>query len=384
MARAFCRQALEGSAPGAHAGPIALTGVVSGARGEGSLPEGLQWFAATHPAPNSESEAAGRRALAGARASHDDGVLVVLLSGGASSLLAVPAPGLSLDDKIQTARALMNAGVAIADLNSVRKHLSAIKGGRLAAAAGRSITWAISDVHGPVADDPSVIGSGPTVGDPSTFADALSIVRGSPALGAIPPAVLAHLQQGSDETPPPGDPRLAAASYEVIGTRLLAMEGAARAARDRGYDVAIVREASVGEAREAGARFAAEALRHATAGDRRICVIASGETTVRVSGTGRGGRNQEFALGAMDEVADATVDAILASVGTDGIDGPTDAAGALVDRTTRDRAAAAALDPGAALADNAAYDFFNALSDLIIWGPTGTNVGDIHLLLAGK
>ncbi len=277
----------------------------SGPRGEGALAPGLEWFDAAHPSPNGASEAAGRRALAGAAATRPGGALVVLLSGGASSLLAVPAPGLSLEDKIRTARALMNAGVPIADLNCVRKHLSGIKGGRLAAVAGRSVTWAISDVHGPVADDPSVIGSGPTVGDPTTFADALTVVRTSGVASALPVRVISHLEKAADETPAPGDPRLANASYDVIGTRQLAMEGAARAARARGYEVAIVEEASAGEARDAGAAFTARALSLAADAGRPVCVIASGETTVHVTGTGRGGRNQEFVLAAIEQLASA-------------------------------------------------------------------------------
>jgi glycerate-2-kinase len=276
----------------------------------------------------------------------------------------------------------MRAGVPIAELNCVRKHLSSIKGGRLAAAAGHSITLAISDVHAPVPDDPSVIGSGPTVGDPTTFADALAIVRGAAAAAmSIPAAVLTHLERAADETPAPGEPRLAHSSYEVIGTRQHAMEGAARAARALGYMTIVVPEPTTGEARVAGAAFAAEALRHA--GTSRVCVIASGETTVRVTGTGRGGRNQEFALGTMGVIAAAPLRVVLGSAGTDGIDGPTDAAGAIVDSASSGRAAASGLAADAALANNAAYDFFEALGDLITWGPTGTNVGDIHVFLSG-
>jgi glycerate 2-kinase len=375
MARAFCRANLRRVA--------VAEGIVAGPRGQGELPPGLEWFDASHPSPNGASEAAGRRALEGAAGTRPGGALVVLLSGGASSLLAVQAPGLSLDDKITAARALMNAGVPIADLNCVRKHLSAIKGGRLAAEAGRSVTWAISDVHGPIRDDPSVIGSGPTVGDPTTFADALAVVRASGVASAMPAAVIRHLEMAANETPAPGDPRLANASYEVIGTRQVAMEGAARAARARGYEVVVVEQASEGEARDAGTAFTARALSLATGTHRPLCVIASGETTVHVTGTGRGGRNQEFVLAAVEQVASAPMEVVLGSAGTDGIDGPTDAAGALVDGTTRRRAAAAAVDSGAALANNAAYDFFHAVGDLITWGPTGTNVGDVHVLLAG-
>jgi glycerate 2-kinase len=384
MACAFCAHDAVGGvlAEGMRA-PAGVQGLVSGPRGAGALPRTLEWYEGSHPSPNRASEAAGRRALAGASSTREGGALVVLLSGGASSLLAVPADDLSLGDKIATSRALMDAGAPIADLNCVRKHLSAIKGGRLAAAAGRSMTWAISDVHGPVPDDPSVIGSGPTVGDPTTFEDALAIVRKSGALAAIPAAVLRHLERGSDETPTPGDPSLAAASYEVIGTRRLAMEGAAAAARARGYDVAIVAAPSAGEARVAGAAFIAQALGQVAGAGRPVCVIASGETVVHVTGTGRGGRNQEFVLAALGPLAAAPTGATLGSAGTDGIDGPTDAAGAIADTSSADRAAAARLDRRAALANNASYDFFRALDDLIVWGPTGTNVGDVHVLLAG-
>ncbi len=373
MARAFAALGAEASARGA------LNGVVAGPRGEGALPARLRWFEASHPAPNEASEAAGRAALAGAAAVRDRGTLLLLLSGGASSLLCVPADGVTLADKVATADALMKAGVAIDGLNAVRKHLSAIKGGRLAAASGRSLTLAISDVHGPVADDPSVIGSGPTVGDPSTFADARRVVADAGV--EIPPRAAAHLAREADETPAPGDPRLAGAEYQVIGSSGLAMDGAARAARALGYDVHVIEAATSGEARVAGAEFAAGALAMRQAG-RDVCVIASGETTVRVTGNGKGGRNQEFVLGAVARLA-GLEDVVLGSAGTDGIDGPTDAAGAVADGTSAPRAAAAGLDPVAALSANASYDFFRALDDLIVWGPTGTNVGDMHVLLIG-
>lgn len=358
-----------------------VRGVVSGPRGVGALPSGFELFDAAHPYPNAESEAAGRRALDLAAESRPNGALVVLLSGGASSLLAVPAAGLTLQDKVATTRVLMNASVPIAGLNCVRKHLSAIKGGRLAAAARRSVTLAISDVHAPVPDDPSVIGSGPTAGDPTTFEDALAVIREAGVGRRIPAAVVRHLGDGVDDTPAPGDPRLAESFFHVIGTRHVAMEAAARAARARGYAVAALHDATTGEARTAGAAFAAQALAEAGAHGRPVCVIASGETTVLVTGTGRGGRNQEFALGAIPIVAQFPSPAVLASAGTDGVDGPTDAAGAIVDTQSASRAAAAGVDPAVALANNASYDFFRALGDLIIWGPTGTNVGDIHVML---
>lgn len=364
-------------------GVTLVAGIVAGPQAPRSeLPRTLEWFDATHPSPNGVSEAAGRRALALAEASRSRGALLVLLSGGASSMLAVPAAGLSLGDKMLTARALMNGGVPIAELNCVRKHVSAIKGGRLAATAGRTLTLAISDVHGPIADDPAVIGSGPTVGDPTTCADALAIVRRAGVMNSVPASVLAHLERGADESPKPGDPRLADSDYEVIGNRQMAMEGAARAARARGYAVHVVATATSGEARETGASFAADAL--GVAAGQPLCVIASGETTVWVRGPGRGGRNQEFALGALpvlDAMARKAGAVVLASAGTDGIDGPTDAAGAVVDTTTTPRAVEQGLHAEAALASNGAYDFLAPLGDLIMWGPTGTNVGDLHVLL---
>ncbi|MEP6918658.1 MAG: DUF4147 domain-containing protein, partial [Acidobacteriota bacterium] len=276
-------------------------GVVAGPRvGSGQISSRLAWLDAAHPSPDGSSESAGRRALEIASAIPRQGSLVVLLSGGASSMLAAPAAGLSLADKVVTARELMNAGVAIAGLNCVRKHLSAVKGGRLAALAPRTVTLAISDVHGPIADDPAVIGSGPTVADPTTYADALAVVRGSGVRG-IPERVIAHLERGPDETPKPGDPRLAESVYQVIANRRLAMEGAAQAARGLGYTVHVVDEATGGEAREAGLTFVANAVRLArvSSGHREgslpepVCVVASGETTVHVRGRGRGGRTQE-------------------------------------------------------------------------------------------
>ena len=358
-------------------------GLIAGPRcGDLDRAPHLEWFDASHPLPNDASESAGRRALALAAGGQPGGMLLVLLSGGASSMLAVPAAGISLADKVKTGRALMNAGVPIADLNCVRKHLSAIKGGRLAASAPQTVTLAISDVHGPVADDPAVIGSGPTVADPTTFSDALDVVRRAGLADALPPAVIAHLHRGDDESPKPKDPRLTRSSYEVIGNRHLAMEGAASAARARGYVVHVVEAATCGEARGAGEAFAAAALREEAGFP--LCVIASGETTVHVRGRGRGGRNQEFALGALgviDSAAARGARVVLGSAGTDGIDGPTDAAGAIVDGTTSARAAEKGLWAQAALASNGAYDYFLPLGDLVSWGPTGTNVGDLHVLV---
>jgi glycerate 2-kinase len=362
-----------------------ISGLVTGPRvGSSALPPAFEWFDASHPSPDAASEAAGRRALALAEESRSRGGLLVLLSGGASALMAAPADGLSLADKMLTARALMNAGAAIAELNCVRKHLSAIKGGRLAAAARRTVTLAISDVHGPIPDDPAVIGSGPTVGDPTTYADALDILQHAGVKDSIPRHALEHLERGAAESPKPGDPRLQDCDYEVIGNRHMAVDGAARAAEQLGYAVHVFPVATSGEAREAGAAFVADVLGLETSS--RVCVLTSGETTVHVRGRGRGGRNQEFALGALPLIdrAPAGTVIVLGSAGTDGIDGPTDAAGAIVDRTTTGRAERHGVSVDAALAANAAYDFFGSLGDLIMWGPTGTNVGDLHVALVER
>ena len=371
-----------------------VAGMIAGPKTGAVLPPRFDWFAAGHPDPNQASVEAGRRALEMARQTPGQRTLVVLLSGGASALLAVPAAGLTLAEKMTTTRAVMEAGIAIDGLNCVRKHLSAIKGGQLAAAASQVVTLAISDVHGPLPDDPSVIGSGPTVPDPTTYADALRIVRQvvvdtgitSKAGRGVPDAALAHLERGArglePETIKPGDRRLTQAEWHMVGNRLTAVDGARQAAERLGYTVMVLPGATSGEARLASESFfhAARSSMSGTTG--ALCVLASGETTVRVTGSGRGGRNQEFALSLASRLASAGRPMVAASAGTDGIDGPTDAAGAVVDTTTLQRAGDRGLDPGASLADNDAYAFFAPLGDLIIWGPTGTNVGDLHVLLA--
>lgn len=371
-------------------GPVAA-GVVSGppwseSPGHGSFAAPhVEVFEGGHPCPDAVSEHAGRRALEIAGATGAGRSLVVLLSGGASAMLAVPAPGVTLDDKAAAARALMAAGTPIDGLNCVRKHLSAIKGGRLALRAGRTVTLAISDVHDPVEDDPAVIGSGPTVADPTTYAEAVRVIRRSGA--RMPAAVVEWLSRGAageiEETPKPGAPGLDQSSYTVIGGRRLAMEGARDRALGMGYLVHVIESATTGEARDAAAAFVERARRAAAGVERPLCVIASGETTVHVQRDGRGGRNQEFALAAVAPLAEAGA-VVLASVGTDGVDGPTDAAGAMADSTTASRARAIGVHWQDALARNNAYDFFYRLGDLITWGPTGTNVGDVQVLLMGR
>jgi glycerate 2-kinase len=376
MAHAFARL---------DVGPIA-GGVIAGPRiGTAPHDRAFEWFNAGHPFPNSESAKAAERALELAHRSRENGWLVVLLSGGASALLAAPATGLTLDDKTQTARALMRAGLSIEPLNRVRKHLSGVKGGRLAVAANRTLTLALSDVHGPVADDPSVIGSGPTVADPSTYADARAIVSG---VEGVPESVRRHLERGArgdwPETIKPGDERLAQATYEVVGNRGTALDGARRAAEALGYAVEQVDWTVEGEARAASAAFVARARQLIAGRGRALCLLGAGETTVTVTGDGLGGRNQEFALASIPALAALGAPAVLGSAGTDGIDGPTDAAGALVDSSTLERSRQLGLDWESTLARNDAYHFFEPLGDLLLWGPTGTNVGDVQVLLLGS
>jgi glycerate 2-kinase len=357
-------------------------GLVVGPAAAG-VPAGLEVFKGGHPVPTAGSEAAGRRALAVARQVGAGDGLLVLLSGGASALMAVPASGLTLEHKRQTTEILLRAGADIGALNTVRKHLSAVKGGWLAAATLAACrTLAVSDVVG---DNPSLIGSGPTVADASTFAEAIEALNRFGGAGAYPGAVVSYLAAGvrgeRPETPGPGDGRLAHAETLVIGSRRDAMRGAAEEAARRGYGVVVIDAPIVGEAREAARAHVTDIEARAEGAGRPLCVVSSGETTVRVTGSGRGGRNQELALAASDPLR-RLAPAAAASLGTDGVDGPTDAAGALVDSETLERAKRAGLaSPSDFLRDNNSYAFFDALGDLIRTGPTGTNVGDLQVFL---
>ncbi len=350
------------------------------------VPDGVEWFTGGHPTPTEASVAAADAALAAAADVPAGGSLIVLLSGGASALLSRPVHGISLHEKQQITRALMHDGRAIDELNCVRKHLSRVKGGRLAAAcAGRTLTLAISDVVAPVEDDPSVIGSGPTVPDPSTYADAWRIVNGIAAQDQVPASVRTWLRRGVagevPESPKAGDVAMSRSHYELIGTRHVAMRGAGEHATRLGYDVVVLPAPMLGEAREAGAAHVRAVL--AAAEHRRgpVCVISSGETTVTVTGTGRGGRNQELVAGAFDALSRVGRPMLLASVGTDGIDGPTDAAGAWADPGTYAAARAHALDVEGFLEANDAYELHRRLGTLIRTGPTDTNVGDLQVAL---
>jgi hydroxypyruvate reductase len=338
-----------------------------------------------HPTPTDESCRTSSRALELAAQVGEGSCLVLLISGGASAMLALPAAGLSLDDKIRTAKLMLARGLPIEEMNAVRKHLSAVKGGWLAARARACCTLAISDVIGPAEDDLSVIGSGPGVPDASTYEDAVGALQRHALWDAVAPSVRTHLLRGLEgtapETPKPGDPRLSNAAGFVIGSRRDAMRGASDAASRLGYKVVVIDEPTLGEAKVAGPAII-ERARERAAGNIPACIISSGETTVHVTGKGRGGRNQELAAAAIPALAGIGRPAVLVSLGTDGVDGPTDAAGAISDERSLLRATArGVLRIDELLRENDAYTLFDALGDLIRTGPTGTNVGDLQIVL---
>jgi glycerate 2-kinase len=369
-AAAAMAKAVEDARPGP------LEGLVVTRYGHGLKTRAIEVIEASHPVPDDAGERAARRMLGLAEGLGADDQLIMLLSGGASALLVLPAPGIPLGAKQQVTRALLRSGANIGEMNTLRKHLSGIKGGRLAAAAhpAEVVTLMVSDVPH---DDPAVIGSGPTVPDPSTYADARAVLakyRIEP-----PPEVATRLAKGEDETPKPGDPRLVRASAIMIATPAQALKAAADAAARAGYRPIVLGDAIEGEAREVGAEQAKLALQQKG----RVALISGGETTVTVRGKGRGGRNAEFLLGLVLALDGAAGIHALAC-DTDGIDGSEDNAGALAGPDSPARARALGLDAGARLADNDAYGFFAALGDLVVTGPTRTNVNDFRVILIDR
>jgi hydroxypyruvate reductase len=326
-----------------------------------------------HPLPDKRGEAGARRMIEIARGAGENDLIICLISGGASALLPLPAQGMTLARKRRITQALLRSGATIQEMNAVRKHLSAIKGGQLAAAAFPApvLTLILSDVVG---DDPAVIGSGPTVADPSTCQDAMRILKKYRL-----PLADVTLQ----ETPKPGDLRLARSHFEIVGSNRQAIRAAAAQAQALGYRTLALSATVEGEARSVAKAHTAIARRILTKGkpiQPPACLLAGGETTVTVRGKGKGGRNQEYALAAALALENAGPVTIL-SAGTDGIDGPTDAAGAFADSETVARAAALGLDARRFLDDNDSYRFFERMNSLIKTGSTGTNVMDIHVML---
>lgn len=325
-----------------------------------------------HPVPDQRGVDGARRIAQIASQAGPDDLVICLISGGASALLPLPTRGITLGQKQKTTRLLLRSGATIHELNCVRKHMSAIKGGQLARLAypATLLTLILSDVIG---DDLDVIGSGPTVPDHSTTADARAILEKY----RIPNKL--HLE----ETPKPGDRIFQKTHNVIIGSNALAIDAAAKEARRLGFHALVLSAYVEGEAREVARVHAAIAKEILSSGRplaRPACVISGGETTVTVRGDGLGGRNQEFALAAAIEI-ESLRDLLILSAGTDGTDGPTDAAGAIADGATVARAKTLGLDAAAFLRNNDSYHFFEATGDLIKTGPTGTNVADVQLIL---
>ena len=357
-----------------------ISGIVVTRYGHGLPTRCIEVVEASHPAPDAAGQRAAARLLQAVHGLTADDLVLVLLSGGGSALLAAPMAGITLDEKRGVTKALLACGANIGEINCVRKHLSAIKGGRLALAAApaRVLTLAISDVPG---DDLSTIASGPTVPDPTTCADALEIAD---RYGIeLPAAARAALQDGRAETPKPGNPGFARCESHIIATAQASLAAAAELARSRGIVPLVLGDAIEGEAREAARVLGGIALSCATHGVPLAapCVLLSGgETTVTVRAAGRGGRNAEFLLGlALARGGHPHISAIACD--TDGIDGSEDNAGAMVLPDTPARAIAAEIDLRARLAQNDAFSVFSALGDLVVTGPTRTNVNDFRAIL---
>ncbi len=344
---------------------------------------------AGHPLPDENSLRGTEKILAILRDATPDDLILCLISGGGSALLELPVAGVSLDDLRATTDALLRAGATINELNALRKHLSQVKGGQLARRANGApiVALILSDVIGSPLD---TIASGPTAPDSTTFADALRVIEQRGVRDGLPASIRAYLQRGvrgeTPDTPAAGDALFARVQNVVIVDNALACDAATRAARALGFNTLLLSTYVQGEAREIAKLLAAIAKEIAQT-DRPVarpaCVIAGGETTVTVRGNGKGGRNQELVLAAALEIA-GIENAVVFSAGTDGTDGPTDAAGALADGKTIARAAAMGMDARAYLANNDAYNFFKPLGDLIMTGPTNTNMNDVLGLLVNR
>ena len=333
-----------------------------------------------HPVPSADSVRAGRRLLEAAEALGPDECGLVLVSGGGTALATLPAGNLDLADLKATYYQLLRAGVPIQEANAVRKHLTRVGGGQLAQAAapGELGALVVSDVVG---DDLATIASGPTVPDPSTYQDAMQVLYRHDLWHEVPAAIREHLAAGArgrhPETPGTWAECFDGVRTQLVGTNATALDAVRAAAEERGYTVAAVTSGVEGEARDVGATHVCEM--NAASVDQPTCWIWGGEPTVTVAGNGKGGRNQEVALGAAQAMAGANPSMVLLSGGTDGIDGPTDAAGAWATSHTAATARQRGFEPGAHLHDNNAYPLFDALDQLVRTGPTHTNVMDIHI-----
>ncbi len=338
---------------------------------------------ASHPVPDAAGHEAARRILESVGGLSADDLVLCLISGGGSALLSLPAPGVGLADKQAINRALLKCGAAIGEMNGVRKHLSAIKAGRLAAAAAPAeiVSLIISDVPG---DDPSIIASGPTVADASTREEARAVLARYRV--DVPQAVRAWLDSPASETPKPGDAAFARVTNTVIATPQASLQAAADVARAAGYTPLILGDALEGEAREVGrlmSGIARQVVVHGQPALAPCALISGGETTVTVRGAGRGGRNVEFLL-ALAIALEGLAGVYALAGDTDGVDGAEDIAGAVVTPDTLARAARLGIDARARLADNDGHAFFEALGDQVVTGPTLTNVNDFRAILVGR
>ena len=355
--------------------PNEIEGIAVTRYGHGVDCERIEVIEAGHPLPDETGQGAASRFLSAAARLGSDDLLLFLLSGGASALLVEPQTGLGLADKRAINRALLQAGAPIAEMNCLRKHLSAIKGGRLAAAASpaRVVTLAISDVPG---DDPAVIGSGPTTADPTTCADALAVADRYDV--EVPEVARAALEQGRWETVKPGDPRLARTEYVIVARPSNVLAAVAARARALNLNVVNLGDDLQGEARNLGTAHAQAALQHAPS-----VLISGGEATVTLNAPGgTGGPNLEYLL-SLAVALDGAPNVHAIACDTDGMDGFTNAAGATIDPETLTRARAAGMDAQAMLARHDSYEFFRSLGDLVVTGPTRTNVNDFRALLIG-
>ncbi|UDM50567.1 glycerate kinase [Cupriavidus sp. MP-37] len=357
-----------------------LSGLVVTRYGHGADCQRIEVVEAAHPVPDEAGARAAQRMVELVQGLTADDLVLCLISGGGSALLAAPAPGLTLADKQAVNKALLRSGASIGEMNCVRKHLSALKGGRLAlhCAPARVETLLISDIPG---DDPTLIASGPTLPDATTCADALAVIA---KYGIdVPANVRAHLESGAGETPKPGDARFNGHRSVTLATAQQALEAAAARARELGFEAHILSDCIEGEAREVAEVHAAIARQVAQRGQPfgKPCVILSGgETTVTVRGKGRGGRNAEFLL-ALAVALDGLPGVHAIAGDTDGIDGSEDNAGAMLSPDTLTRAGARGLNARAHLENNDGYGFFAGLEDLIVTGPTRTNVNDFRAIL---
>ncbi|MEC4674094.1 MAG: glycerate kinase [Nitrospirota bacterium] len=367
-------------------GPRLEGGVVVVKDGHGRRTQRIQVLEASHPVPDYRSERAAKSILELALSLTSRDLLIVLLSGGASSLMAVPARGLTFKDKQTTTTFLLRCGPSIHEINTVRKHLSAIKGGQLAMnTLATVVTLTLSDVLG---DELATIGSGPTAPDPTTFSDAHTILKKYHVWRDIPASVRKHIEAGVkgkvSDTPKPGMGLFKRVHHEIIGNNRLAIESVAKQAKALGLETLILTTKLQGEAHEMGSMVAAVAGEIHESGQpvpRPACLLWGGELTVRVTGKEKGGRAQEFALAAALKIG-GFPKTFVVGFGTDGTDGPTDVAGALVDGETVARALKQSRDPSQALVRHDSYNFFKKAGGHILTGPTGTNVNDIYMLLA--